>query len=148
MPHFTLQTSAQGPVVRAAIMVSSPKLQMLTDAGQPLPDPQSINALIDTGASISGVDPTVLMALGLSPTGQTQLLSSTSGPAGVSVPTYDVCIGIYAARPGDLHHISDTIQVIATDLTGRAFKALIGTDVLSKCIFHYNGADGFFTLAY
>lgn len=121
---------------------------MLTEAGQALPDGQSIDALIDTGASISGVDPTILAALCLSPTGQTQILSASSGAVGVSVPTYDVCIGIYAARPGDLHHISDTIRVTATDLSSRPFKALIGTDVLSKCILHYNGADALFTLAY
>ena len=66
----------------------------------------------------------------------------------MAVPTYDVCIGIYAARQGDLHFISDTIQVTATDLAGRGFQALIGTDILAKCILHYNGADGFFTLAY
>lgn len=148
MPHFTLQLSTNGPIVRAAIMISGPRIQMLTEAGQTIPEVQSINALIDTGASISGVDSTILAALGLTPTGQTQLISASSGAKGVSVPTYDVCIGIYAARPGDLHHISDTMRVCATSLSGRAFKALIGTDVLAKCIFHYNGADGHFTLAY
>jgi hypothetical protein len=148
MPHFSLQTSPHGPIVRSAIMVSNSRQQMLTDLQQAIPDPQTIDALIDTGASISGVDPTVLTALGLSPTGEAEVLSTTSGAAGVSVPTYDVCIGIYALRQGDLHFISGTVQVTATDLGSRSFKALIGTDVLSKCILHYNGADGFFTLAY
>ena len=63
-------------------------------------------------------------------------------------PTYDVCIGIYAARDGDLHFISDTIQVTATDMSNRGYQALIGTDVLSKCLLYYNGADGHFTLAW
>ncbi len=121
---------------------------MLEATGLPVPLPQSIRALIDTGASISGVDPSVLSALGLTPTGNADIVSTTSGAAGVSVPTYDVCIGIYAARQGDLHFVSETIQVTATHLTGRGFQALIGTDVLKKCILHYNGADEFFTLAY
>ena len=56
MPHFTLQISPHGPIVRAAIMLSAPRMQMLTDAGQAVPDLQSIDALIDTGASISGVE--------------------------------------------------------------------------------------------
>ena len=148
MPFFTLQISPVGPMVRAAIMVSTARHQMLEAVGQPVPDAQTIQALIDTGASISGVDPTILSALGLTPTGETEIVSTTTGAAGVRVPSYDVCIGIYAARAGDLHFISETIQVTATNLAGRGFQALIGTDVLRKCILHYNGADGIFTLAY
>jgi hypothetical protein len=129
-------------------MVSTARHQMLTAIGQQVPDPQPIRALIDTGASISGVDPTVLAALGLSPRGQADVISTTSGASPISVPTYDVCIGIYAARHGDLHFISDTVQVTATDLSARGFDALIGTDILCKCILHYNGADGFFTLGW
>ena len=148
MPFITLQISPQGPVVRAAIMVSTARRQMLEAAGNSVPPPQNIYALIDTGASISGVDPSVLNVLGLSPTGETEIVSSTSQGTGISIPTYDVCIGIYATRQGDLHFISETIQVTATNLAGRGFRALIGTDVLQKSILHYNGADGFFTLAY
>lgn len=122
------------------------RIKMLTDTGQPVPDPQTINALIDTGASISGVDPTILSALGFSPTGEAEIFSTTA--SGVAVPTYDVCIGIYATRQGDVHFLSDTIQVTATNLASRGFQALIGTDILCKCILHYNGADGHFTLAY
>ena len=148
MPHFTLQIAPNGPIVLAAVMVSAPRMEMLRSTNLSVPDPQRISALIDTGASISGVDPTVLSALSLTPTGTADVVSTTSGSAGVTVPTYDVCIGIYAAREGDLHFVSDTIQVTAVDMSSRGFKALIGTDVLSKCILHYNGADGFFTLAY
>ena len=148
MPFITLQISPQGPVVRAAIMLSTARSQMLGAAGTAVPTPQNIYALIDTGASISGVDPRVLTALGITPTGATEIVSSTSQGAGISVPTYDVCIGIYATRQGDLHFISETVQVTATNLTGRGFRALIGTDILQKCILHYNGADGFFSLAY
>jgi predicted aspartyl protease len=148
MPFLTVQLSPQGPVVRAAILVSTARTAMLTAQGMPLPDPQTIDALIDTGASISGVDPAILNALGLSPTGEAEIVSPTTGGTAVRVPTYDVCIGIYAVRQGDLHFISETIQVTATELSHRTFRALIGTDVLNKCILHYNGADGFFTLAY
>lgn len=148
MPHFTLPLSPLGAVVSGAVLVSTARLAMLVAANQPAPTPQNVTALIDTGASISAVDPTVLAALGLTPTGNAQIFSSTTGAAGVSVPTYDVCIGIYAARQGDLHYISATVQVTATNLKAKGFGVLLGTDVLSKCIFLYNGADGHFTLAY
>jgi hypothetical protein len=148
MPHFTLQLSPQGAVVNAGIMVSSARQKMLQDSGQPIPPPQMLRALIDTGASISGVDPSVLAALGLTPTGEADIHTPSTGGTPVHTATYDVCIGILAAREGDLHFISETIQVAATPLEAQGFQALIGTDVLRKCILHYNGADGFFTLAY
>lgn len=148
MPHFTLPISPQGPVVDAAVMITEARRQALTQAGEQAPPAQAIRALIDTGASISGVDPSVLSALSLQQTGETDILTPSTGTSAIRVPTFDVVIGIYAGRPGDLHYISDTIQVTATVLTGRGFLALIGTDVLSKCILHYNGADGIFTVAY
>jgi hypothetical protein len=148
MPFFTLQISPQGPILRAAILASTARRQMLKAAGLTIPTAQAIDALIDTGASISGVVPSVLTALGLTPTGNTEIFSTTTGAAPISVPTYDVCIGIYAIRQGDLHFISETVQVTATNLASRGFQALIGTDVLRKCVLHYNGADGHFTLAY
>jgi len=58
-----------------------------------------------------------------------------------------VCIGIYAGR-GDIYFVSDTVQVAATSLAAQGFQALIGTDILRKFIFHFNGADEMFTLAY
>jgi hypothetical protein len=148
MPHFTLQISPQGPVVDAGIMIGTARQQALQDAGQDVPAPQMIRALIDTGASISGVDPTVLTALGLTQTGEAEIHTPSTRGVAVTTPTYDVRIAIIAGRAGDLHFISETIQVTATDLSPQGFQTLIGTDVLRSCILHYNGADGHFTLAY
>ena len=78
MPHLTLRISPQGPILRAAIMVSTSRHEMLVAAGQSAPVPHTIEALIDTGASISGVDPTVLSALGLTPTGTAEVVSASS----------------------------------------------------------------------
>ena len=132
----------------AAIMVGNARQQALQDAGQDVPTPQLIRALIDTGASISGVDPTVLAALALSQTGEAEIHTPSTRGVAVTTPTYDVKIAILAGRAGDLHFISETIQVTATDLSQQGFQALIGTDILKSCILHYNGADEHFTLAY
>lgn len=148
MPHFTVQISPQGAIVSAAIMVSSARRQMLETSGQPVPPPQMIRALIDTGASISGVDPAILSALVLTPTGEADIHTPSTGGVPVHTATYDVCIGILAGRQGDMHFISETVQVTATSLASHGFQALIGTDILRKCILYYNGADGLFTLAY
>ncbi len=143
-----IKIAPQGPIVQAAIMVSMARRKALEDSGQPVPDPQMIVALIDTGASISGVDPTALAALGLTPTGEAEIHTPSTQGNAVKSDTYDVQIGIYAGRPGDLHFISDTIQVTAPVLAPQGIQALIGRDILSSCILTYNGADGFYFLAY
>jgi len=64
------------------------------------------------------------------------------------MPTYDVRVAILAGRSGDLHFISETIQVIGSRLSGFGIQALIGRDVLRRCTLFYNGADSFFTVSY
>jgi predicted aspartyl protease len=129
-------------------MVSHARRQALTEAGQPIPDPQRILALLDTGASISAVDPSVLLALGLSPTGESEIHTPSTNGTPAKADTYDVSVAILAGRTGDLHFISDTIRVTSSGLAGLGLQALIGTDILNKCIFTYNGSDSCFTLAY
>jgi predicted aspartyl protease len=148
MPHFTLPLSLGGPELTAAVLVSTAREQMLQQLGQPTPPPQMIRALIDTGASISAVEPSVFTALGLTPTGEIEIHTPSTGGIAVKTPTYDVRVGIPSARPGDLHFISDTVQIIASSLAVQGIQALIGRDILSHCTMFYNGADGFFTLSY
>lgn len=51
--------------------------------------------------------------------------------------------------PGGSPLIFQTIPVIAADLLeAQGFHALIGRDILSRCLFSYNGEVGIFTLAY
>ncbi len=128
-------------------MVSEARRQALTAAGQPIPDPQRILAILDTGASISAVDPTALTTLGLTATGKADIVTPSTQGGTVATDTYDVCIGIYAGRPGDLHFISDTVQVTSSVLFN-GVQALIGTDILKNCILTYNGADDCFSLAW
>jgi hypothetical protein len=147
MPHFLLSTSQQGLAVSAAVMVSDARRQALNDAVQPIPPPQRIMAVLDTGATISAVDPTVLAALGLTATGKAEIHTPSTQGVPVLADTYDVSIGIFAGRAGDTHFVSNTIQVTASIL-GNGIQALIGTDILKSCIMTYNGADDCFTLAW
>jgi hypothetical protein len=149
MPFFTLQVSSRGLIVEAAILVSVSRREALEKAGQPVPDIQRVYALLDTGASCSAVDQSVLDSLGLTPTGEAEILTPSTGSTPHKAFTYDVQIGIFAGRPGDMHYISNPIQVTATDLfAGQGIHVLIGRDILANCILQYNGADELFTLAY
>ncbi len=101
-------------------------------------------ALIDTGATRSCVDSQVISTLGVNPIGIT-VLGTARGrsqhhlyPAKFSFPAirFEVEFG----------------SVVGVDLTGQGagktrIVALIGRDVLSRCILIYHGTKGSFSLA-
>lgn len=134
-------------MVKAAVMISHARRDMLAKAAGVLPEPQLITALIDTGASLSAIDPDALKELGIHPTGKADIETPSTQGNPISVDTYDVCIAILAGRKGDSHFISDTVQVTASKIGG-GVQALIGTDILNRCIFTYNGADECYTIAW
>ncbi len=149
MPLFTLQAGPDGPIVTAFVMVSAARQRALTDLKQPVPPPQRIKGLIDTGASGTCVDPSVLTALGLTPTGSVQVHSPTTGMEPVSKDQYDIGLAIPGAH--DMHPalIVANLPVLASELLdAQGIHALIGRDVLSRCLLSYDGTTNFFTLCY
>ena len=148
MPHFTLQISPGGPILTAIVTVSQPKAAALHAAQQPIPGPVTIRALVDTGASCTCVDPAVLTSLQLTPTGSTTMHTPSTGAAPATADQYDVGLAIYAAA-NQAPLFLTTVPVIGAALVhAHGIHALIGRDILSQCVLHYNGATGTFTLAF
>jgi predicted aspartyl protease len=112
-----------------------------------LQSPIPIYALVDTGASCTCVDPTVLDGLALTPTGSVSVNTPSTGTTPHESYQYDVALVIPA--PNGTPLVFQTIPVVAASLlAAQGFHALIGRDILSRCFFAYNGELGFFTLAY
>jgi hypothetical protein len=133
-------------MVDAFVSVSQPRRAALLAAKQPVPNPVQIRGLLDTGASGTAIDPSVLTTLGLTPTGTTLVSTPTTGATPQTVEQYD--IGIVIPAPSGAPLFGQTLPVIASELLlAQGFHALIGRDILSQCVFVYNGS-GFFTLAY
>jgi hypothetical protein len=148
-PHFTLQNSPQGPLLTAYIGVSEARRNALTAAGQAVPALQQIRALVDTGASGTCVDPSVLQALSLTPTGSTVVNTPTTGQQPHTVDTYDVSFYVPGATTTHLPFVLNTLEVMCAELLApQGFHALIGRDILADCVLIYNGPVGTFTLAY
>ena len=60
---------------------------------------------------------------------------------------YDVAIVVPC--PASPALIFETVPVASVELLAlQGFHALIGRDLLSKCILHYNGTTALFTIAY
>ena len=151
MPHFTLPISSDGPIVAALVAVSEARRGALSAAGQPVPPPVRIRALVDTGASCTCIDEGAIAALGIPPTGRVHVLSPTTGATPADKDQFDVALLIPPAEPSQTGLIFPTIAVITTSFAPQPIQALIGRDILRRCLLTYNGGfgpTGFFTLAY
>jgi hypothetical protein len=150
MPHFTLQLDVlHGPVVNAAVGVSGARRKALIDAGAAVPPQVAIRALIDTGASLTSIDPSALAKLGLEPTGSVSVHTPSTGATPHSAAQYDVSLLIPGPTVDSPMLRVDTMPVITAELTSQqGIDALIGRDVLHTCLLVYNGSMALFTIAY
>ena len=101
-------------------------------------------ALIDTGATRTCVEQTVLTGLGINPIG----IVSVGTAAGPTEQT------LFPAKLqfSEFAFTVDLGAVVAVNLAGQqvqgtALIALIGRDILSRCHFTYGGSGGFFSLS-
>src|SRR5205085_2512733 len=94
-----LQIDQNGPILNALIGVSEGRRAALTTANQPIPAAVRIRALVDTGASCTCVDPSVLQSLNLTPTGVTPVNTPSTGSTPHLANEYDVSILIPGSDP-------------------------------------------------
>lgn len=141
MPHFTLPVALPGgPVIDIMVGPSQARAHALSQAGQPVPVPVSVRALIDTGASCTCIDPAALSTLGLSPRGVTPVFTPSTGSIPHLANTYDVSIVIPC---GTMIPLSlPNVPITESALSNQGIHALLGRDVLSRCIFIYNIYNG------
>ena len=149
MPFFTLQLTAQGPMMMAYVGVSEARPGALIAAAQPVPNAIQIRALVDTGASGTCIDPSVLETLGLTPTGSVQVNTPSTGATPHNADQYDVSIVVPGALPTHAPLLVENMPVVCAELLQpQGFHALVGRDILSLCLLHYDGLANTFSLAY
>ena len=148
MPHFTRQIDAKGPLLNVQLTVSAARHAALTAAQVPIPEPFGAQGLVDTGASSTCIDPSVVKHLGLSPSGKAQVYTPSTGEKAVSVDQYDIGLSIYSTTTEPPYRIPNLAVMESELLAGQGFHTLIGRDVLARCLLVYNGATGLYTLAF
>ena len=107
--------------------------------GQSAPAPVSGIGLIDTGASHTAIDETVVKTLQL-PTIRTMDMGHAGGVSRRSVHFVSLEIVGGFGKIGE-------IEVICCDLRNQNLIALIGRDILAVCEFHYSGVSGYMSLS-
>jgi predicted aspartyl protease len=147
--QFTLQLDpANGPVLTVVIGVSVARADALVAAGESIPTGIRARALIDTGASCTCVDPSILGSLRLTPTGTVSVHTPSTGGAAHLAEQYDVSLIIPGAGTHHVPLVISAVPVMAANLSLQGVDALIGRDVLRECILIYNGSSGTFTIAF
>ena len=129
-----------GPRIQITLLPLETQLKSLASKGKSLPPPIAGLALIDTGASSTCIDQKAAEDAGLA--------IVDSGP--MSSATHDnEIVPIYAGRV-DIVGMSITVsanRAYGANLKSQGLIALIGRDILSKCVLVYNGLEGSFSLS-
>jgi len=144
-PGMLLQA---GPILPVQVQVPAALAQQLQATNQAIPTPIAGIALVDTGATMSAVEVTVVQSLGIQPVG-TAVVGTAGGKQMQAV---------YPARfsfPGTgLPHI-DCSSLFGASLLGispagggQPLIALIGRDILTQFVLVYNGPAATFSLCF
>jgi len=135
-----------GPLIAVEVSVPAALAEKLTRENKPIPQPKSGWALIDTGATHSCVDDNVISQLGVNPISRAKIHGSAGAhevnvfPAHLrfpAIPNFEID---FAAALG--------VNIRAQQFNNQPIIALLGRDVLSRCVFVYNGPLGIYTLAF
>ncbi len=140
-PNILVMT---GPVLGVEVSIPKELVDLLTTQNKTIPSPKAGYALIDTGATRSGVDHSIITELGVQPVGVAKTLTAGG----------EVEQNLFPAHfrfPGENIDI-DFSSVLGVNLKGQHVNgqpiiALLGRDILSRFVFIYNGPGGFFSIA-
>ena len=150
-PHFDPRALALlGPQISVDVLPPAVVESWARATGAEVRQAYNLAALIDTGASVTGIDEGVLGQLGYPPVN----VASLSTPSGtVQTGVYMVRLVIPSQRdprfPANVPRIViDGVMAVAVRLGGLQYKVLLGRDVLSSIVMVYNGPQALVTLAY
>lgn len=143
--HTPEALAGVGAVARVEVNLPQPLIELLSEQGKSIPAASTGTALIDTGASRTCVDESVLATLGINAIG---LVSVGTAAGSIERPLFPARLGF-----PEFKLVVDLSSVIAVDLQGQIVQdspliALVGRDILRFCQFIYDGSGGFFTLSY
>jgi hypothetical protein len=146
MPHISQAISPRGPLLQFLVGVSRPRLDALTTAGQSVPTSIPITGLIDTGASCTCIDTSILRQLAIPSTGNTQVHTPSTQ---IDVPhvanLYDISLVLLHPLVTRTFH---ALPVMESQLSHQGIQALIGRDILANCLLTYDGSARNFCLAF
>ena len=142
MPIFTTQISnlrSVGPILDVQIAPNKALVTALLEAGESVPSPLTVSAMLDTGATSSVVKEGIVQELGLLPVG----ITGINTPSSHNVLCYQYFIRLVLQIPEQSAVFLDYETVfIEAPMPGHNIQVLLGRDFLSMCNLLYDGTGG------
>ncbi|MGB9734581.1 MAG: hypothetical protein ACP5KM_03520 [Conexivisphaera sp.] len=144
-----------GPMISVDVLPPSVVEEEAASSGREVGRAENLMALIDTGASVTGVEGDVLRSLGYPPVG-VALMNTPSGAVRTEVYVVKLVMpSMMDPRfpPNVQRIVKDYVHVLSITKLGSPrpqyqYRALIGRDVLADLFVAYNGSQALITLAY
>jgi hypothetical protein len=146
MPHFVLNHGPLGPLIDIYLTASAQRIAVLNAAGTTPPQPVLAKALVDTGASHTSFDTSIVAQLNVSPTGIVSVITPSTGATPCEMFSYD--LGFHIPFPTGQFWSKGLWVATAADLLHQGFGVLLGRDLLSEGMLLYDGKHGTFTLGF
>ena len=136
LPFTPTDLILQGPHI--AILISATRVEVEEGRSLGLEFPElPVRALIDTGASLTVINPEIAKTCKLKQTGH-QMINAVGGQAG-EYPAYAAALSF----PGtELPSLNATRVVACPIIRQPFFSCLIGRDIMSKWLLTYDGRTG------
>jgi hypothetical protein len=147
MPVIRVPIGSDGPVVDLVLWIGRAAAHALIAQGRAVPTPQTIRALIDTGASRTAIHPAALGLIHSIPAGTAKVRRPGSRSAFRVVDLHDVRLA-FAGASTPLAAAWAEIEAVAVVPADPGILALIGRDMLAHCQFLYDGWRGELLLVY
>jgi hypothetical protein len=148
MPTLTLPLVNGHPILDVTVGVTASRGAALRAASFPVAAPVPAQALVDTGAAISCIDPAIRQGLNLTPFAL-RTVAVPANPHPVRAYYFKVSLtNIHPSGNAQLDLNLPLWDVAETQLVQTGQSALIGCDVLALCEMHFDGPGGIFRLFY
>lgn len=139
------------PIVPVRIGVSQPHRDYLARSLEKAPDDIVVRALIDTGATLTVIDSTVIKQLHLQDRGECNVRGFDgnlhAAPESKVYLNYDISFAILDKALEHEVVVSPVLQAVGADLGHPDFDVLLGLDVIKQCTLFMDLAGDHFDVA-
>jgi hypothetical protein len=142
MPVIRVPIGSDGPVVDLGVWIGRVAAQALIAGRRPVPAPQTVRALIDTGADRTAIHPIALGSIHSPPAGTARVRRPGGASVSRRVDLHDVRLAIAGAPTPSIPAAWVEIEAVAVAPANPSILALIGRDMLAHCQFFDDGWRG------
>lgn len=139
MPVRRVAIGSDGPVVDLGLWIGRIAAQALIARGRPVPAPNTVRALIDTGADRSAIHPMVLRSISSPPAGTVRVRRPGGTGSFRGVDLHDVRLAISGTPTPAIPTAWVEIEAVAVAPANPGILALIGRDMPAHSQFFYDG---------